>query len=71
MILNMNNQELELIIKHLNKTYNWDKTRIQQWLTTSNINFNFSKPLDFIEKNLGYKVLEFIENDEQNVWEVK
>lgn len=67
----MNNQELELIIKRLNKTYNWNKPRIQQWLTTSNINFNFAKPLDFIEKNLGYKVLEFIENDEQNVWEIR
>lgn len=59
----MNNQELELIIKRLNNMYNWDKDRIFIWLRTNNAYLNFATPLQFIEKNLGYKVLEVINCD--------
>ncbi len=64
----MNNKELELIIKRLNNMYNWDKDRISIWLKTNNAYLNFATPLQFIEKNLGYKVLEIIDND--NCFEV-
>lgn len=65
---NMNQEELKLIIKRLNKTYNWDKTRIELWLKSSNVYLNHATPLQFVEKNLGYKVLEIIDND--NCFEV-
>lgn len=59
----MNQEELKLIIKRLNKLYNWDKDRISIWLRTDNAYLNFAKPIDFMDKNLGYKVLEIIDNE--------
>ena len=65
----LNQEELKLIIKRLNKHYDWDQKRISLWLKSSNVYLNLATPMDFLEKNLGYKVLEMI--DCESNFEVK
>ena len=53
-------QELKLIIQRLSKM-DYNGNRIKQILVSKNLYFNFTSPMIFVKKNLGYKVLEYVD----------
>lgn len=53
--------DLELVIKRLDKYMQWSSETIKAWLTTPHGHFNDAAPLEFINQGLGYKVLEYLE----------
>lgn len=58
--------ELELIFNRVRQYYDWSDLDILDWLETPNRHFNFMPPYSFWERNLGYKVLKYIEDCIEN-----
>lgn len=71
MILEMRLTEQSLeICGHLHAIFDNDYSKVMAWLTTKNLNFGGCSPLMLINRGRGHKVLEFVEdaNNEEEIY---